>query len=606
MNNHFLSSYHEVLEKLGIDRTNLRLLNSQDKRAHYRAVIQWLSNYEVSPNSQKIELLRGYIEASYHLREIDAWEQASILLQISLNNGTEFHEQLGIWGNYLEQIELYEPLIGKFSSELDSVCLNGLGDLYLEQGYYTKSIKYYENLLVTATTNNLLKEIKIKAFNGLGKAHLNLGNRDEAHDFYTKQLATSEEIRSNKGVCLAYLGFGDISTFGGDFAKATDRYLRAMQLAYALAEKRLVRMAIAGLGGINTQLGLYDIAIAYHKQELELAIEDDDRKGEVRATGSLGNIHYFVSEYKEAISLHERSLQVALAIGDREGESIALGNLGIIHRSLGNYDKASIYHQQSLTISREIQLRLQEANTLLDWGVTAKELTQNEDALEKFQESLSIFNEIDNPIGKAKVLKELAQFHMSLENLGLSKQLCEQALEIFRKLKIQPLIEACQKIQTIIIQKEQLNSHSLPNHLLNKQLEEQNKQISSFLEILKIQAQNMNTQGNRFINTDGGNYVESNEGTYVQGNYNYINSPQDLSQAAAQIQQLLTQLQTQGVSPEVAIQQVATDLSTQAKTNSSLKSNLIKWGQSLGDTTTKTTIAEAVKFVISLALTHLN
>jgi hypothetical protein len=195
---------------------------------------------------------------------------------------------------------------------------------------------------------------------------------------------------------------------------------------------------------------------------------------------------------------------------------------------------------------------------------------------------------------------------MSLENLGLSKQLCEQALEIFSKLKIQPLIESCQKIQAIIIQKEQLDNYSLPHHLLNRQVEEQNKQINSFLEIFKIQAQNMSTPGNRFINTDGGNYVESNEGTYIQGNYSYTNLPEDLSRSVNQIQQLLTQLQAQGVSQEVAMQQVATDLSTQAKTNSSLKSNLIKWGQSLGDTASKTTISEAVKFVISLALTHLH
>ncbi len=118
--------------------------------------------------------------------------------------------------------------------------------------------------------------------------------------------------------------------------------------------------------------------------------------------------------------------------------------------------------------------------------------------------------------------------------------------------------------------------------------------------------------GNRNIHTGGGNYNESMEfmggsynesiaGNYIQGNY--ISMSQDLSQAAAQIQQLLTQLRTQqGYSQEDAQQEVANDLASPAQSNPTVKDKLVKWGQSLGDAAAKTTVSEAATAVVKLAL----
>jgi hypothetical protein len=110
----------------------------------------------------------------------------------------------------------------------------------------------------------------------------------------------------------------------------------------------------------------------------------------------------------------------------------------------------------------------------------------------------------------------------------------------------------------------------------------------------------MSNQSGRSIYTGGGNYIESNSGVYVEGDY--INMSQDLSEAASQIQQLLVQLQNRGVSQNDSQQQVASDLATQAKTNDTIRGKLTKWGQSLGDVAAKTTVSEAIKTVITLAL----
>jgi hypothetical protein len=100
-----------------------------------------------------------------------------------------------------------------------------------------------------------------------------------------------------------------------------------------------------------------------------------------------------------------------------------------------------------------------------------------------------------------------------------------------------------------------------------------------------------------------GGFAEKNYGKMVETQHNYApEQKQTLPEAAAEIQQLLTQLQSQGYSPEDAQQQAAKDLATKAQESPTTLGKLVKWGQSLGDTAAKTTVSEAAKEVVKLAL----
>jgi transcriptional regulator with XRE-family HTH domain len=90
-------------------------------------------------------------------------------------------------------------------------------------------------------------------------------------------------------------------------------------------------------------------------------------------------------------------------------------------------------------------------------------------------------------------------------------------------------------------------------------------------------------------------------GFQIGGNFIDLSSAPNLSDAAQQIQELLQQLEGQGVSIEDAKQQAASELAKQVKANPTIRENLVKWGQSLADTAGKTTVSEAVKGVIKLA-----
>lgn len=97
--------------------------------------------------------------------------------------------------------------------------------------------------------------------------------------------------------------------------------------------------------------------------------------------------------------------------------------------------------------------------------------------------------------------------------------------------------------------------------------------------------------------------VVTNRGFQVSGNLIIeVSSHTNLADAAQQIHELLHKLRTQGVTMEVAQEQVANDLAKQAKKDPTVMGKLVHWSQSLADTAGKTTVSEAAKGVVKLAL----
>jgi hypothetical protein len=81
---------------------------------------------------------------------------------------------------------------------------------------------------------------------------------------------------------------------------------------------------------------------------------------------------------------------------------------------------------------------------------------------------------------------------------------------------------------------------------------------------------------------------------------NYINMSQDLAKAAPQIQELVEQLKKQGITTEIAKEQVAKDIATQAQSDPTMKDKLVKWAGSLADKTVSDVAKEIIKIAIRL------
>ena len=134
-----------VLAELGIDPQALKSIKPYWKRTHYRAIINWITNYQSQPNNSNLEKVKGYLEAFYHLFEIAAWNQALKILVINITQpeNEQLHNQLFTWGYYKNLSGLYNRFLDSLANinpYYKTILLYGMGKVYYAQGYMKKAV----------------------------------------------------------------------------------------------------------------------------------------------------------------------------------------------------------------------------------------------------------------------------------------------------------------------------------------------------------------------------------------------------------------------------------------------------------------------------------
>lgn len=205
-----------VLAELKVDSTFIKSVEPK-KRRHYRAVLNWLKQYRLHPNSLPLEQLRGYVEAFFHLCEVEDWNRAAILsLSIKTPLGKTLNEQLEKRQYYQELTNIYSQLLERAKPEIDLICLNGLGNISFHQGdyqeaiaYYQKSLGYYESPQYSQLIGPHYNRKSI--LRNLGKAYFELGDYNQAIIYFQDSLETAVKVenRSGKGVVGLFIRFGN-------------------------------------------------------------------------------------------------------------------------------------------------------------------------------------------------------------------------------------------------------------------------------------------------------------------------------------------------------------------------------------------------------------
>mgnify|MGYP000293313587 CR=1 FL=1 len=278
----------------------------------------WLTAYTAAPNAERIETVRGYLEAFDHYCEIEDWELASEMYTFQLA-GTDqaLHWQLIIWGYYQELIAVSRQLVNNINSQTRRLCLNQIGNSYNYLGNYGRAIDYYQQALVIS------REIGDRggegaALGNLGNAYFSLGQYERAIDFLQQALVISREIGNRRGE-------------GCD---------------------------LGSLGNAYNSLGQYERAIDFLQQYLTIALEIGDRRGEGNALVNMGATQLKLKQYPESLTHNQAALEIFREIGFRAGVAEALKNLAELHHALGEVEVARQFCQQALALATELGIPL--------------------------------------------------------------------------------------------------------------------------------------------------------------------------------------------------------------------------------------------------------
>ena len=161
-------------------------------RANRTALRNWLKRYHPPTNSNTLEQVKHFLEAFYHLCSIAQWQLASRVLAVPMAEG-ELHNQLGIWGHFQTQIQLYQQLLHQLSPNLDLVFLNGLGSVYFMLKDCDRAMEYFDRafrLSIESRSSYWQGSI----FGNLASVHDFLGNKTEAIHCYEESLKIASAI----------------------------------------------------------------------------------------------------------------------------------------------------------------------------------------------------------------------------------------------------------------------------------------------------------------------------------------------------------------------------------------------------------------------------
>ena len=128
------------------------------------------------------------------MSDVEDWEKAKrifltqVKTSINIENTNELYWQLGIWGNFSQQIRLLNQILNKLDNETDLICLNMLGITNRKLGNYQKAIEIFERTLsIIRQIRDQKKEAAVLC--NLGNLYRDLGEFQKAIEFHSQSLS---------------------------------------------------------------------------------------------------------------------------------------------------------------------------------------------------------------------------------------------------------------------------------------------------------------------------------------------------------------------------------------------------------------------------------
>lgn len=295
---------------------------------------------------------------------------------------------------------------------------------------FLQALEVYQSSEVRAIASQEGRQAEARTLTRLGLMSSNLGQYEQALDYYQQALTVSREVgdRLNEGIVLSNTAL--IYDNQGRYAEALDYYEQALTILREIGDRTSEGITLSNIGSVYRHLGDSSKALDYYQQALAIHTEIGNRRGEGITLNNIGLIHDSLANYQQALVYSERALVIIREIGDLAGESTIINNIGALYYRLGNHQQALSYYQQALVISQEVGNRDQESTILNNIALIYDHLNNNSYALDYYQQALAIHIQSGNRNGESIILSNIGAIHRKQKNYPQALDYYQRALTI--------------------------------------------------------------------------------------------------------------------------------------------------------------------------------
>ncbi len=295
-NTFFVDSLEKELKKVTTDTSKLLLLDD----------LVWENLYSDITKSEKYSTEALKISSAISNRKYFARAHhniATVFLQKNQNDSAVYHFKRAI--DIYQSIGMYEKSAGSY---------NGIGNAYLYQGIFEKSLEnYLKSIRLLENNESNKQKIGLITIN-IGIVYFNLNNFNKAIEYYQKGLDIANELRDSLTIARCYNNLGNIYKTQTNFAKAEGYFITAAKIFKSNGELYNLANCYCGLGSIQMNKKRYDEAMNYYQKAFDIYKDLKSDDGMAAVYFDFGGLLKIQGRYDEAIKNIENSIRLSRKI----------------------------------------------------------------------------------------------------------------------------------------------------------------------------------------------------------------------------------------------------------------------------------------------------
>jgi signal transduction histidine kinase/Tfp pilus assembly protein PilF len=352
--------------------------------------------------------------------------------------------------------------------------------LLLSRTKTDSAMVHAEKALALATSSNNYKQIAT-SYKNIGNILYLRYNLSDAHELYSKALATYRIIGDTIGMANIYNNIGAIYKAEGLYLESIQHYQKSITLRLKTPDSTRVSKTHLNIGNLHAQLGNDSLALSYYRQALKMNKRNNDEINMAKTYTHLG-IYYFEQKlYAKSLPYLEKAQILFREHDDKQGLGHSYSSLGGLHHELKEYDKAIAFFNKSLNYYYALKhnLGISMTHNALAKSYNAKGRFRN--AITEASIGLKIGKESETLFVQKTSLEQLYIAHEGLKQFSQALKFHKQLLSIkdsilnIEKIKEVELIEKKyqsknQKLQIKNLEKENELKKARVSQLKNRQI----------------------------------------------------------------------------------------------------------------------------------------
>lgn len=323
--------------------------------------------------------------------------------------------------------------------------LSQIGKIHAEQQEYDKAVVPLEKAYrIAYDSQDTPREMFIAGLQG--DTYQAMSQFGKAMEFYTIGLEKAQDLGNKEAQCSYHIAIGKIYVEEDAPDPAHEHFKHALDIGSRLKHAGYEFQAFENLMHLNIKQDDLEAAIKNGERAIQLAREIEDLGAEATTISILADYLIEKGEYQTASQHLDRGLELAKKAHDQEWQLKMTADKGIAHYYLGALNEADDWITRALETAVHLQKDVEEMILRSQLSAIKADQGRIEESLTLAEQSLDLAQQHDQPIIAGDQYILIAMNHYELGNRPEAQHAAHQALELYRNLERDDLVERAQTV----------------------------------------------------------------------------------------------------------------------------------------------------------------